>query len=181
MSSRLGLWAARALTLARLAAVPFFTGWMLRAGPEGAGAGMLVFYLFFPLSDLLDGPLARRAGGARPLWGRLDALADIAFNTAALLAAAWTGWVGFWAGASVAVLGGRFLWRGPEAGRDPLGKAAGVLFYLLTGAVAGGAALGGGEWRWLIARAGDGVALYALIVLLAGGFRRGPRTPSGGR
>ncbi|MBI1724069.1 MAG: hypothetical protein HYR52_00350 [Candidatus Tectomicrobia bacterium] len=188
MAFRVSLYAARCLTLARLAGIPVFAAWLLAARPEGPGAGGALFlcYLLFPLSDLADGPLARWAGGARPLWGRLDALADIAFNTAALSTAAWTGWVGPWAPASVAILGARFLWRGTEAGRDPMGKAAGVLFYLLTGAVAAGAAFAAGEggWRWWVARAGDAVALYALIVLLRGmtrGSRGGPRTPSGGR
>ncbi|MEK6710557.1 MAG: CDP-alcohol phosphatidyltransferase family protein [Nitrospinota bacterium] len=179
--------AARTLTLARLMGIPLFAWWLLGAEPGGAaGPALFVFYLFFPLSDLVDGPLARWAGGARPLWGRLDALADIAFNTSSLLAAAWAGWVGPWAPASVAVLGGRFLWRGPERGSDPWGRAAGVLFYLLTGAVAAGAAFTGGGWRWWTARAGEAVALYALMVLLRGmragpGARRGRSTPGGGR
>ncbi|MBI3128383.1 MAG: CDP-alcohol phosphatidyltransferase family protein [Candidatus Tectomicrobia bacterium] len=178
-----GIWAARGLTLARLLAAPLFALWLLRGG--SLGPGFFAFYLFFPLSDLADGPLARRSGGARPLWARLDPLADIMFNAAALSAAAWTGRVGFWLPAAVLVLGGRFLWRGPEREAGAAGRAAGVLFYLMTGAVAAEAAFAGGaEWGGVLARAGDAVSLYAFMVLLAklgAGRRRGRRTPGGGR
>jgi hypothetical protein len=74
----------------------------------------------------------------------------------------------------VAVLGDRFLLRNlghppTRDGRlmeDRAGKAAGVIFYLLVGAITLEIALGGDRGRWWIARAGDVVFLYTLFLLL---------------
>jgi hypothetical protein len=74
----------------------------------------------------------------------------------------------------VAVLGGRFLLRNlghqpTPQGRlveDRAGKAAGVIYYLLVGAIALELAVDGDSGRWWIARAGDGVFLYTLFLLL---------------
>jgi hypothetical protein len=49
---------------------------------------------------------------------------------------------------------------------DRGGKAAGVIYYLLVGAVALELAVEGDGGRWWIARAGDVVFLYTLFLLL---------------
>ena len=166
---------ARCLTLGRFAAIPLFLWMFVLAVPEGGAKArgyLLALYLYAVLSDLLDGPLARRWGVPSPRWARLEAAADILFNFAALSAAAGAGYVTFWVPAGVAALGGRFLWgayktaegaaRGPE---NPWGKAAGVLFYLLVGAVVFEISIlwrGPGGWAGY---AGDGVFLYTCFAL----------------
>jgi hypothetical protein len=177
--------AARGLTLARLASVPLFLVLLIHAQREGLPLwrlSLLLLYLCIALSDVLDGWLARKAGAPSHVWGQVDAGADITFTSLSLAAAAWLGYVGAWVPVGVAVLGGRFLLRNlgqppPRPGRlmeDRAGKAAGVIYYLLVGAVALEVALAGGRGRWWIARAGDVVFLYTLFLLL----RQRPERPS---
>ena len=177
--------AARGLTLARLGAIPLFLWLLVHTHGDGAPrwrASLLLLYVGIALSDFLDGRLARKAGAPSHGWGQVDAAADIAFNSLSLAVAAWLGWVGPWVSVGVAVLGGRFLLRNlrPQptlAGRlveDRAGKAAGVIYYLLVGAVACNMAVDGEGSRWWIARAGDAVFLYTLFLLL----RRRPGRPS---
>ncbi len=179
--------AARGLTLARLGGIPLFL-WLLvhtqREGPQRWGMSLLVMYTCIAISDFLDGRLARKAGAPSHAWGQVDAAADIAFTSMSLAAAAWLGRVGPWVPIGIAVLGGRFLLRNlrPQptlAGRlveDRAGKAAGVLYYLLVGAVVVETAIGGEGGRWWVARAGDAVFLYTLFLLL----RRRPGGPRAG-
>ena len=169
--------AARGLTLARLGSIPLFL-WLLvhthRVGPQLWWRSLLLLYVCIVLSDFLDGRLARKAGAPSHVWGQIDAAADIAFTSMSLAAAAWLGRVGFWVPVGVAVLGGRFLLHNlrpqpPLAGRlveDRAGKAAGVIYYLLVGAIAFEMAVDGEGGRWCIARAGDVVFLYTLFLLL---------------
>jgi phosphatidylglycerophosphate synthase len=176
---------ARGLTLARLGGIPLFL-WLLvhtqRDGPQRWSMSLLLLYVGIVLSDFLDGRLARKAGAPSHGWGQVDAAADIAFNSLSLAVAAWLGRVGPWVPIGIAVLGGRFLLRNlrPQlrlAGRlaeDRAGKAAGVIYYLLVGAVALGMAVDGAGGRWWVARAGDAVFLYTLFLLL----RRRPGRPS---
>jgi phosphatidylglycerophosphate synthase len=176
---------ARGLTLARLASIPLFLLLLVqtsRAGPQHWRMGLLLLYVGIALSDFFDGRLARKAGAPSHVWGQIDAAADIAFNSLSLATAAWLGRVGPWVPASVAVLGGRFLLRNlrhqpAPQGRlveDQAGKAAGVIYYLLVGAVAVELSVEGEGGRWLIARMGDAVFLYTLFLLL----RRGRGRPS---
>src|SRR5262252_10721983 len=175
--------AARGLTLARLASIPLFLFLLVqtyRAGPQHWGMSLLLLYVCIALSDFLDGWLARKAGAPSHVWGQIDATADIAFNSLSLATAAWLGRVGPWVPAGVAVLGGRFLFRNlrqqpAPQGRlreDRAGKAAGVIYYLLVGAVAIDLSVAGEGSHWLIARAGDAVFLYTLFLLLR--RRKGP-------
>src|SRR5262245_5795308 len=179
--------AARGLTLARLASIPLFLFLLVqtyRAGPQHWRLSLLLLYVCIALSDLLDGRLARKAGAPSHVWGQIDATADIVFTCLSLAAAAWLGRVGPWVPAGVAVLGGRFLLRNlghqpKQQGRlveDRAGKAAGVIYYLLVGAVALELSLAGEGGRWFIARAGDAVFLYTLFLLLRG--RKGRPSPS---
>ena len=141
-----------------------------------------LLYVCIALSDFFDGQLARKAGAPSHIWGQIDAVADIAFTSLSLATAAWLGCVGPSVPVGVAVLGGRFLLRnlGQQptlAGRlvePPPSKAAGVIYYLLVGAVTIELAVEGEGGRWWIARAGDAVFLYTLFLLLR---RRKERPP----
>ena len=177
--------AARGLTLARLASIPLFLVLLVQAqhaGPQLWRLSLLLLYVCIALSDFFDGQLARKAGAPSHIWGQIDAVADIAFTSLSLATAAWLGCVGPWVPVGVAVLGGRFLLRnlGQQptlAGRlveDRAGKAAGVIYYLLVGAVTIELAVEGEGGRWWIARAGDAVFLYTLFLLL----RRRKERPS---
>jgi phosphatidylglycerophosphate synthase len=177
--------AARALTLARLAGLPLFLGLLVHThgtAPQPWGVSLFLLYVALALSDLLDGPLARRARAPSHVWGQIDATADIALTSLSLAVAAWLGLVGPWVPVGVVVLGGRFLLR--NLGRPPTptgrlredraGKAAGVIYYFLVGAIALEVSVPGAGGRWLVARAGDAVFLYTLVLLL----RRPPGRPT---
>jgi hypothetical protein len=177
--------AARGLTLARLASIPLFLFLLVqthRAGPQPWWMSLILLYVGIALSDFFDGRLARKAEAPSHVWGQIDAIADIAFTSLSLAAAAWLGRVGPWVPLGVAVLGGRFLLH--NLGHQPIlpgrlledraGKAAGVIYYLLVGAVAVELSVEGEGGRWFIARAGDAVFLYTLFLLL----RRRKERPS---
>ena len=175
--SALYLAVARGLTLARLASIPPFLVLFIHAHREGLPLwrlSLLLLYGCIALSDVLDGRLARKAGAPSHVWGQVDAAADIAFTSLSLAVAAWLGHVGPWVPVGVAVLGGRFLFRNlgqppTRHGRlveDRAGKAAGVIYYLLVGAIVLELAVEGDSGRWWVARAGDVVFLYTLFLLL---------------
>ena len=156
--------------------------------PPAAGALLFILYLLIACSDLLDGFFARKAGAANARWGRLDVLADVWFNTSSLLAAAWLGIVGYWVPLGIAALAAQFLYRNrdrpspperPSRLREDLpGKAAGVVFYLLVGAVVLGVWLGAGRWNEWIARAGDAVFAYTVLVFARNLWRPDVRSRS---
>ena len=169
--------AARGLTLARVAGIPLFLWLLIHTARAGSPLGrmcLLLLYTCIALSDVLDGMFARKAGAPSHVWGQVDAAADIAFTSLSLTVAAWLGRVGFWVPVGVAILGGRFLLRNlghqpTREGRlveDRAGKAAGVIYYLLVGAVALELSVEGEGGRWVLARAGDAVFLYTLFLLL---------------
>ena len=169
--------AARSLTLARLASIPLFLVLLVQTSHVSLPfwrLSLLLLYVCIALSDVLDGWLARKAGAPSPVWGQIDATADIAFTSLSLATAAWLGRVGPWVPAGVAVLGGRFLLRNlrPQPMlqerliEDRAGKAAGVIYYLLVGAIAIELSVAGESGRWWITRAGDAVFLYTLFLLL---------------
>ena len=143
-----------------------------RGASASTGASLFLLYLLAAFSDLLDGYFARKAGPGSAKWGRLDALADVLFNTSSLLAAAWLGLVGYWVPLGVVALAAQFLYRNralqPEQQsrlrEDLPGKAAGVVYYLLVGVVALGLWLDGGRWHVWIRWAGDTVFVYTALV-----------------
>ncbi len=166
---------ANGLTLGRLAApVPFIHLMLETHGAYSGSRGVLLFlfYLLIAVSDLLDGFFARKAGAPSLRWGRLDALADILFNTSSLLAAAWLGLVGYWVPLGVVALAVQFVYRnrrrrpGPQTrlAEDLPGKAAGVLYYLLVGAVALGLSLDAARSSAWIGWTGNLVFLYTAVV-----------------
>jgi phosphatidylglycerophosphate synthase len=179
---------ARGLTLARLASIPLFLVLITHAHGEARPVwrlSLLLLYVGIALSDVFDGRLARKAGAPSQAWGQVDAAADIAFTSLSLAVAAWLGYVEPWVPMGVAVLGGRFLLRNlghrpTQDGRlveDRAGKAAGVIYYLLVGAIALALAIKGDSGRWWIARGGDVVFLYTMFLLLR--RRRERPNPSG--
>ncbi len=139
---------------------------------RSAGALLFLLYLLTAFSDLLDGYFARKAGTPSARWGRLDVLADVWFNTSALLAAAWLGIAGYWVPLGIAALAAQFLYRNrnasaesrPRLREDVPGKAAGVIYYLLVGAVAFGLWLGADPWLGWIGWAGDAVFVYTALL-----------------
>lgn len=177
---------ANGLTLGRFAVPLPFIYLMFEAhrGASGAaGALLLLLYLLTALSDLLDGYFARKAGAPSAAWGRLDALADMLFNASGLLAAAWLGRLGYWVPLGVAALGTQFLYRNrtappdrrPRLREDLPGKAAGVLYYLLVGAVALGLwwdSARSSAWTWWT---GNLVFAYTAVVFTRNLRRRSAR------
>jgi phosphatidylglycerophosphate synthase len=165
---------ARALTLFRLlAVVPF--AWRVACG---GGASLALFFAAAALSDWLDGKLARAAGVANARWGKIDAAADVAFNCAALAAAAFRGLVGVWVPAAIAVLGGRFLLRSladEQIRYDGAGNLAGVLYYVVVGVVVAHLAIGVPDAS-IVARAGDAVFFYTLFALASSLARASPKS-----
>ena len=156
-------------------------------GPSGsAGALLFLLYLLIAFSDLLDGYFARRAGTASARWGRLDVLADVWFNASALLAAAWLELVGYWVPLGVAALAAQFLYRNRSPGaesrqrlrEDIPGKAAGVVYYLLVGAVALGIWQDAGRWSTWIGWAGNAVFVYTALLFTRNLWRNANPGPS---
>ena len=153
---------------------------------RSTGALLFVLYLLTAFSDVLDGYFARKAGAASARWGRLDVLADVWFNTTSLLAAAWLGIVGYWVPLGIAVLAAQFLYRNrttaperPSRLREDLpGKAAGVVYYLLVGAVALEVWLDPGPWSAWVGRAGDAVFVYTALVFTRNARRSANPEPS---
>lgn len=142
--------------------------------PGSTGALLFLLYLLTAFSDLLDGYFARKAGTASTRWGGLDVLADVLFNTSALLAAARLGLVGYWVPLGVAALAGQFLYRNrtgqparPSRLREDFpGKAAGVAYYLLVGGVALELWMGASRGPAWTAWAGNLVFLYTVLVFI---------------
>ena len=154
---------------------------------SSTGALLFLLYVLTAFSDILDGYFARKAGDGSAKWGRLDALADVLFNTSSLLAAAWLGAVGYWVPMGVVALAAQFLYRNrtvePEQRsrlrEDLPGKAAGVVYYLLVGAVALGIWLDGSPvWiNW----AGNTVFVYTALVFTRNVWRSANPEPSSPR
>ncbi|HIE03275.1 MAG TPA: CDP-alcohol phosphatidyltransferase family protein [Candidatus Latescibacteria bacterium] len=65
---------ANFLTLSRIALVPPFLAFLMSEGGPGPISRTLLVYMV--LSDLLDGPVARRSGADNPVGRFLDPLAD---------------------------------------------------------------------------------------------------------
>lgn len=172
----LTLFAARALTLLRFATIAPFA-WLLGYLAENPnpllGATLVALYLAVVASDFIDGRLARAAGGASVVWGRVDVLADVTFNVASLAVAAAAGVVRAWLPATVALLGARYLFVCFTAGAradlpvDTPGKVAGVLFYAMVG-VAVAQVTQAIPGALLTSALGDALAVYGAWLFVRG-------------
>lgn len=167
---------ARGLTIGRFIATIPFLYVLLASSPEssaGQGTALALTFVAIAGSDLLDGFFARLAGAASRRWGQLDALADIVFNISSLLAAVWLGLLGIWVPLSIIILATLFLHRnrnpatahGVRLAEDRLGKAAGVVYYLLVGVVVLSLWLQTEAVRMALWWLGNLVFLYTLVVL----------------
>ena len=138
--------AADTLTLARVAAGLALPLALARAVDRPGGAWTpLGLWTVGAASDLLDGPLARRLGGATRHGAFLDSVADVLF----VLGASSTG-------AALGLLSG---W---------VPAAIGVAFaaYALAGLLAGSVALPSPSWPWLLAGASTVVVFLNLTAVV---------------
>jgi CDP-diacylglycerol--glycerol-3-phosphate 3-phosphatidyltransferase len=127
---------ANLLSAARLlATLPF--AWLVLRGDPAAAA----LFALGVITDLVDGPIARRRGSASDLGRLLDHSADFGFVSAGLLAAAWRGAVPLLLPLAIAlafaqyVLDSRFLHREPGLRMSRLGRWNGVLYFVPLGGV----------------------------------------------
>jgi CDP-diacylglycerol--glycerol-3-phosphate 3-phosphatidyltransferase len=132
------------------------------------------------LSDYVDGPLARRAGGPTRDGVVLDSVADIVFVLVACGAGAAQGrlsWVVPLAIACaampylVATLRQGQVARGPARAYSVVGHAAGVCNYALVGLLAGSMALPGAAWTTLV-WLGSAVVVALNVAAVVGRLRR---------
>lgn len=90
------------------------------------------------VTDLLDGPAARRSGSVTPLGGLFDHATDAAFVVASLGAAAWLGLVPIGLPALIAVAFTQYMLdsganRGRELRANWLGRSNGIAYFVLLG------------------------------------------------
>ncbi len=138
---------ANALTALRLLTAPL-CGWSLAKGAWQLG---MLLFVIAAVTDLLDGFAARRLGQASKAGGFFDHATDCTFVTSTLAGLALSGWVPW---VLVALIPAAFvqysLDSGALAGRalrtNGLGKANGVAYFVLSGAIIVREALG---FAWL--------------------------------
>ena len=126
--------AANLLTLCRL-----FGSLGLLALPVFS-PGFWALYLFCGITDMADGPIARRTGSASTFGARLDTAADAVFLAAALgkllPALAVPGWLWAWLALIAAVKIGNLLWgyrhgKGFLTAHTALNRLTGLELFLL--------------------------------------------------
>jgi phosphatidylglycerophosphate synthase len=127
---------ANLLSASRLVLALPFAWLVLRA--DGRAAALFALAV---LTDLIDGPIARRSGAASPLGRLLDHAADFAFVCAGLTAAALRGAVPGLLPAAIALAFAQyafdsyFLHREPGLRMSWLGRWNGVLYFAPLGGV----------------------------------------------
>ncbi len=131
---------AHAITTLRLLLTPVFAAAAWHAGQGGAAWPAAVVFGAVALSDLVDGPVARRFGAASRRGHALDHGADIVFLLAALATYVWLGRAPWWVPVAIAtafaVYVGDSLSRRDAASlliRSRAGHIGGVLNYALVG------------------------------------------------
>ena len=126
--------AANLLTLCRL-----LGGLGLLALPAFS-SGFWALYLFCGLTDMADGPVARRIGSASVFGARLDTAADAVFLAAALgkLLPALTvpGWLWAWMAGIATIKSGNHLWgfrhgKGLVTAHTAWNRLTGLVLFLL--------------------------------------------------
>ena len=102
--------------------------------------GFWALYLFCGLTDMADGPIARRTGSASTFGARLDTAADAVFLAAALgkllPALAVPGWLWAWLALITAIKIGNLLWalrhgKGLMTAHTALNRLTGLVLFLL--------------------------------------------------
>ena len=102
--------------------------------------GFWALYLFCGLTDMADGPIARRTGSASAFGVRLDTAADAVFLAAAfgklLPVLAVPGWLWAWMVGIVAIKAGNLLWgyrhgRGFVTAHTAWNRLTGLVLFLL--------------------------------------------------
>ena len=126
--------AANLLTLCRL-----LGGLGLLALPAFS-SGFWALYLFCGLTDMADGPVARRIGSASVFGARLDTAADAVFLAAAfaklLPALTVPGWLWAWLALIAAIKTGNLLWgfrhgKGLVTAHTAWNRLTGLVLFLL--------------------------------------------------
>ena len=126
--------AANLLTLCRL-----FGSLGLLALPAFS-SGFWALYLFCGLTDMADGPVARRIGSASVFGARLDTAADAVFLAAAfgklLPALAVPGWLWAWMAGIATIKSGNHLWgfrhgKGLVTAHTAWNRLTGLVLFLL--------------------------------------------------
>ena len=126
--------AANLLTLCRL-----FGSLGLLALPAFS-SGFWAVYLFCGLTDMADGPVARRTGSASAFGARLDTAADAVFLAAAfaklLPALTVPGWLWAWLALIAAIKTGNLRWalrhgKGLVTAHTALNRLTGLVLFLL--------------------------------------------------
>ena len=166
--------AADALGVVRLGAAGLLPGALLRPACRWLPAAL---FAVAAATDFFDGVLARRGGGPTRHGAVLDNLADIAFVLAGTITGAALGLVPSAVPAAIALAFAAYLFAslgGGRAARSPLGHAAGVLNYALTGAITAAVAMPG-HLAALVLETGSlivvGVNLAAVLARLLPGRR----------
>jgi len=127
---------ANLLSAARLALALPFAWLVLRAHPAAA-----LLFAFAVASDLLDGPIARRAGAASPFGRLLDHGADFAFVSSGLFTAAWRGALPLLLPVAIAIAFTQYVFDSHLLHREPglrmsrIGRWNGVLYFVPLGGV----------------------------------------------
>ena len=102
--------------------------------------GFWALYLFCGLTDMADGPVARRTGSASAFGARLDTAADAVFLAAAfaklLPALTVPGWLWAWLALIAAIKTGNLLWalrhgKGLVTAHTALNRLTGLVLFLL--------------------------------------------------
>ena len=102
--------------------------------------GFWALYLFCGLTDMADGPVARKTGSASALGAQLDTAADAVFLAAAfgklLPALTVPGWLWVWLALIAAIKIGNLLWafrhgKGLVAAHTALNRLTGLVLFLL--------------------------------------------------
>lgn len=108
--------------------------------PPALSPGFFVLYLAAGLTDMLDGPIARKTHTATAFGARLDTLADMALVAACMIrllpVLALPAWLGVWVGVIAAIkvvnlLSSWVLSRQLAAMHTPLNRITGFALFLL--------------------------------------------------
>jgi len=125
---------ANGLTLLRLLAIGP-TVWAITDGRWSIACALFVLAV---ISDLVDGPLARRFGHASPFGGLFDHGTDALFVSASLAALAWTGYINPFLPPLVALAFIQYMFdskalAGAELRTSLVGRNNGIAYFVIVG------------------------------------------------